>query len=116
MPSIDEVSFEIPPNKVIDGDTLKPGPDGHIRHPKDDNLVWWEFQDGSRHWVRQNRWEHFQDVKTEAAPDEIYHKLPSWQAKAFKRRCREDGIRYKVRPCPYTDWNAEEGPWEVPGD
>lgn len=99
----------------ISGDELKPGPDGHIRHPDDYNLVWWEDSvTGERYWVRQNRWQRFEDIKTEQCPSEPLLMVESETAKRLKRQLREEGVRYKVRRRPYTDWNADEGPWEVP--
>lgn len=109
------ISIAVVPIKNFDGDTLKPGPDGHIRHPKDDNLVWWEDSvSGERYWVRQNRWQAHEDIKTEVNPAEPFYGMPQHCARDMKRRLRRDGIRYKVRRRPMTDWNADEGPWEVP--
>lgn len=98
-----------------DGDRLLPGPDGHIRHPTEKDLVWWEDSvTGARYWVRQNRWQVHEDIKTERAPDEPYYNLPIQMAKPLKKRLREDGVRYKVRRRAHADWNTTEGPWEAP--
>lgn len=98
----------------VNGDTLKPGLDGHIRHPQDDNLVWWEDSvTEERYWVRQNRWQTYEDIKTEVAPNEPHLQVPTPDAKKLKRRLREEGVRYKVRRRSFADWNADEGPWEA---
>ena len=111
--STSDVDFTIPPTKVVDGDTIRPGPDGHIRHPKDSNLVWWEFADGTRAWVRQNRWCQFVDILTERAPKEPIRAMEMERSKRFRKELRAEGVRYKVKIRPFTDWNADDGPWEA---
>lgn len=107
------ISIAVDPIRRIDGDTLKVGPDGHIRHPKDNQLVWWEDSvTGERYWVRQNRWQVHEDIKTQLSPSEPFYNVPSQYAVRLKRQFREDGVRYKVRRRPFTDWNTPEGPWE----
>lgn len=98
----------------VSGDGFKPGPDGHIRHPTERDLVWWEFADGTRAWVRQSRWSKLFDIKTEQST-EIYSNVDEPLKKKMTKYFRDQGIRYKVRMRPFTDWNSSEGPWEYAG-
>lgn len=95
----------------ISGDTLRVGDDGHIRHPTESDLVWWEDADGNRFWVRQSRWYKEFDVKTERNPSEIL-RLSEQQLRGFAARCEEDGIRIKRRLRKPDSFNAPTGPWE----